>query len=292
MATLKSIPLSSIFVPDRERPVDEDTAQAYAANMAEIGLINPVTVRTTPAANGGKTPYTLVTGAHRLRAAVINEWPEIDAIVVSKDVIDAQLMELSENIFRTLSELDRAAFLVSYRQVWEQKYGKIDRTRNLKAGQNSPKCNDCTSEIFAPGRTLSKRAQDLFGFGERTYFNVTKIGLKLHPALRQALRGTDAENDQKVLLKLAGMPEAKQAGIAAGLKIEPDLRKVMALDAPAKPALDPQAGLLKKLIAAWDDASEQTRSAFLVHAGVAPLDVSGTALGDLMAEIKREANAA
>jgi len=274
MATLKSIPLSSILVLDRERPVDEDKAQAYAANMTEVGLINPVTVRTTPAANGGKTPYTLVTGAHRLRAAAINEWPEIDAIVVSKDVVDAQLMELSENIFRTLSELDRAAFLASYRQVWEQKHGKIDRTRNLKAGQNSPNCNDCTSEIFAPGRTLSKRAQELFGFGERTYFNVVKIGQKLSPALRAVVRGTPAEDDQKLLLKLAGMAETDQAAVVGALKIEPDIYKALDILKPEKPKADPQAALLKTLIRAWGAAEEETRSAFLAEIGIDPLDVA------------------
>lgn len=280
MATLKSIPLSQILVLDRERPVDEDVAQAYAANMAEVGLINPITVRSTPAANGGKTPYTLVTGAHRLRAAAINEWPEIDAIVVSKDVIDAQLMELSENIYRTLSELDRAAFLASYREVWEQKNGKIDRTRNLKVGRTSPKSNDWTSgkqcsdcsDIFAPGRALSERAQDLFGFGKSTYFNVVKIG-KITPALRAALRGTPAENDQKVLLKLAGMPETEQSAIVGALKVEPDVYKALDILKPEKPKANAQATLLKKMLADWTKAEAETRGAFLAQIGIDPLDV-------------------
>ncbi len=66
MATLKSIAISSILVGERARPVDEDHALALAASMADRGLINPITVRPTPAANGGRTPYTLVAGGHRL----------------------------------------------------------------------------------------------------------------------------------------------------------------------------------------------------------------------------------
>ena len=194
-------------------------------------------------------------------------------------------MEISENLYRNdLTALDRGIFVAKFRELYEEKFGKIDP----KGGRPKKQCNDCTV-IFAPGRELSERVQGRFGFGRRTYFNVTKIGLKLHPALRQALRGTDAENDQKLLLKLAGKPEAEQAGIAAGLKVEPDVHKVLDALKPVKPAPDPQAGLLKKLIAAWDEADEQTRYEFLVHTGIDPLDISGTPLGDMMDEARREA---
>lgn len=288
MASFKTIPVSSIFVGERARPVDEEVAAAIAASMADRGLINPLTVRSTPAANGGATPWTLIAGGHRLFGAKLNKWEEIDVIVVSADAEEAQLIEISENLYRNdLTALDRGIFVAKFRELYEEKFGKIDP----KGGRPKKQCNDCTV-IFTPGRELSERVQDRFGFGRRTYFNVTKIGVKLHPALRQALRGTEAEDDQKLLLKLASLPEAKQAGIAAGLKIEPDVRKVMEIDKPAAPPVDVQAALLKKLTAAWDEADEQTRYEFLVHAGIDPLDISGTALGDMMDEARREAVAA
>ncbi|TAA54851.1 ParB N-terminal domain-containing protein [Shinella sp. JR1-6] len=286
MASFKSLLVSSIFVGERLRPIDEDFAQALAANMAEVGLLKPITVRATPAANGGKTPWTLVAGGHRHRGAEINKWEEIEALVVEAGPIDAQLMEVSENIYsNTLTKLDRAVFVLKFREMWEEKHGKIEKGR-----YSSKKGNDCP--FTPPGKELSERLQERLGFGSRTYKYVTAIGQKLHPTLRQALRGTDAENDQKLLLKLASFPEAKQAGIAAGLKIEPDVRKVMAIGKPAAPPVDIQATLLKKLTAAWDEADEQTRYEFLVHAGIDPLDISGTALGDMMDEARREAVAA
>lgn len=277
MATFKTIPLKEIHIGERARPVDEDHALAIAASMAERGLINPITVRSTPAANGGATPYTLVAGGHRHRAAELNQWDEIDVIVVSADAVEAQLMEISENLYRNeLSELDRAVFVITFRELWEEKYGKIDRTVNLKVGQKSPKSNDWTSgkqpddlsAIYAPGRKLSERVQNRFGFGRSTYFNVTKIGKKLHPALRLALRGTDAENDQKMLLKLAAMPETEQAGIAAALKFEPDLKKVLEMDKPAKPQPDADTVALDALKRAWEKASPDVRALFLDHIGV------------------------
>ncbi|OCP17466.1 MULTISPECIES: ParB N-terminal domain-containing protein [unclassified Ensifer] len=261
---LKSLPISSILVADRARPVDLEHAAAIAGSMVDRGLINPITVRATPAAQGGKTPYTLVAGGHRLEAARMNGWEEIEAIVVSADAAEAQLIEISENLFRNdLSALDRAIFVMKFREIYEDKHGKIER-----GGDRKSKDNDCPL-IFAPGKELSERVQERLGIGASTYKNVTRIGQKLHPMLRNSLRGTEYENDQKQLLKLAGLPEAEQTGIAAALKFEPDLKKVMGMDKPAKPAApEDQASILKKLIAAWEKASDETRNEFLEHMGL------------------------
>nr|WP_278437078.1 ParB N-terminal domain-containing protein [Brucella anthropi] len=264
MATFKTIPLKDIHIGERARPVDEEHAVAIAASMAERGLINPITVRSTPAANGGETPYTLVAGGHRHRAAELNQWDEIDVIIVSADAAEAQLMEISENLFRNeLSKLDRAVFVMKFRELYEEKFGKI----NPKGGRPKKQGNDCPV-IFAPGRQLSERVQEHLGFGDRTYKYVTMIGQKLHPALRQAVRGTDAENDQKMLLKLAAMPETEQAGIAAALKFEPDLKKVLEMDKPAKPQPDADTVALDALKRAWEKASPDVRALFLDHIGM------------------------
>lgn len=270
MATLKSIALSQIFVSaDRARPVDLEHATAIAGSMVDRGLINPITVRPTPAANGGKTPFTLVAGGHRLEAARMNGWEEIDALVVSTDAAEAQLIEISENLFRNdLSALDRGVFVAKFREIYEEKHGKIDP----KGGRPKKQSNDWTV-MFAPGKELSERVQARLGIGKSTYFNVLKIGTKLSPLLRSALRGTDAETDQKLLLKLAGMPETEQAAVLGALKIEPDIYKALDILKPEKPKADPQVAALKKMLAGWAEADEETRGAFLAQIGIDPLDV-------------------
>lgn len=271
MATFKTISLASIHIGERARPVDEDHALAIAASMAERGLINPITVRSTPAANKGKTPYTLVAGGHRHRGAELNQWSEIDALVVEADAAEAQLIELSENLFRNeLSALDRGLFVVKFREIYEEKHGKIDATRNLKVGKELPKSNDWTS-VFAPGRELSERVQERLGIGRSTYFNVTKIGLKLHPALRQAVRGTEAENDQKLLLKLASMPDSEQAAIVGAMKVEPNVYNAINIMKPEPPKVDPDKAALARLISAWDSASPEVRAQFRVHMDATPV---------------------
>ncbi len=266
MAIFKTIPVSSIRIGERARPIDEGHALAIAASMAERGLINPITVRHTPAANKGETPYTLVAGGHRLRGAELNQWDEIDVIVVSVDAVEAQLIELSENIYRNeLTMLERPLFLMRYRELYEEKFGKI--TKGRYSGQKGTEC----PFIFAPGRELSKQVQERLGFGETTYKKVTRIGQNLRPELRAVLRGTPAENDQSKLLKLAKMEQDMQLRVAAALREGGDLATVLSWTKPPKPAADSQfvqAQILKKLVDGWEAATEETREEFLATIGI------------------------
>ncbi|UFX01126.1 ParB N-terminal domain-containing protein [Sinorhizobium medicae WSM1115] len=261
MAEFIRAKISDIHIGERARPIDEDHAQAIAASMAERGQISPIMLRRTPAANKGKTPLTLVAGGHRTRGAVINGWAELDAIVVSADAVEAQLLELSENLFRNeLSALDRAIFVAKFRELWEEQHGKIQR------GRPPEKNRQDDGIIFAAGRELAQRVQDRFGFGKSTYERTTRIALNLHPALRQALRGTGGEDDQSLLLKLAKKGPSQQASIAQVLQTERDLKKAMAWLKGGTPKPDPQEIAFAKLVASWKTANEDTRRRFLAHA--------------------------
>lgn len=279
MTSFKTIPLPQIAVIDRARPVDEEHAAAIAASMVDRGLINPITVRHAPNMGRGETPYILIAGGHRLRAAQLNGWEEIDAIVVSADAQEAQLMEIAENLYRNeLTALDRAVFVMKYREIYEEKHGRIDP----KGGRPKKQCNDCTV-IFAPGRELSERVQERLGFGRRTYFNVTRIGLNLHPSLRSAVRGTKAENDQTKLLKLSKLSADDQIKLAAALREHPDFDAAMGLLKAPKEEADPQQKILDRMVRDWEQASEETRTAFLDAIGL------GDQPDALMAEIRSAA---
>lgn len=263
MAIYKSIPVNSIHIGDRARPIDEDHALAIAASMAERGLINPITVRATPAANRGKTPYTLVAGGHRHRGAQLNQWQEIDAIVVEVDAVEAQMVEISENLYRNeLNPLDRALFVLKFRELWEEQHGKIERGGNRKSKPHD------AGLIFSPGREVAKAVQERLGFDSDKYERAVRIGRNLRPELRQAVRGTPAENDQSKLLKLAKMEPETQLRVAAALREGGDFATVLSWTKPAKPELDPQEKLLKLLVDTWEKASEATREEFLQTIGL------------------------
>ncbi|WP_375607954.1 MULTISPECIES: ParB/RepB/Spo0J family partition protein [unclassified Bartonella] len=124
MAQFQKLALDVIVVPERIRPVDDEHAKALAQSIVREGLMNPITVRHTPNAKEGN--YTLIAGAHRLRAAELLGYSEIDAVVVQADKENAALLEVAENLFRNeLSVIDRALFVQTYRELWEKKYGEI-----------------------------------------------------------------------------------------------------------------------------------------------------------------------
>lgn len=283
MAELIRLKLKDLYRGDRLRPVDMGIAAAIGASFEERGQISPITVRRTPAKGKGATPYTLIVGGHRCAGADIIGWEELDALVVEADGPEAQMMEIAENLFRNeLNALDRAIFVIKYRELWEDQHGKIER-----GGDQKSKDTECPL-IFARGRELSQHVRERLGFGETTYKKVTRIGQNLHPTLRAAVRGTEAETDQSKLLKLAKLSADDQLRVAASLKEKPDLKLALSWLKPEKPKADPQAELLKKLLAAWENASEETRQEFLVQIGA---EADGT-LGEMMADIKREAKAA
>lgn len=283
MAELIRLKLKDLYRGDRLRPVDMEIAAAIGASFETRGQISPITVRRTPAKGKGATPFTLIVGGHRCAGADIIGWDELDALVVEADGAEAQMMEIAENLFRNeLNALDRAIFVMKYRELWEDQHGKIERGGDRRSNPHN------ADLIFTPGREVAAAVKEKLGFSEDKYERAVRIGKNLHPTLRAAVRGTEAEADQSKLLKLAKLSADDQLRVAASLKEKPDLKLALSWLKPEKAAVDPQADLLKKLVAAWDNASEETRHGFLVHIGVE----QDASLGDMMADVKREAAAA
>lgn len=276
MAEFKRLHITDIVIPERLRAVEEEHALAIAQSIVEHGLINPITVRATPNAKGGK--YTLVAGAHRLRAMQINDEVEIEAMLVEGDKAEAHLVEITENLFRNeLSVVDRAVFVQSYRDIWEQKHGKIEPGR--------PGNSANLSQLFAAeaeAGSFSIHVADRMGLSRRAVERLNKIAQNLHPDVREAVRGTSIADNQSALLKIAKMEPQKQRQTAVAIRTESDLKKALALvDPPAqlsKKQIE-QATLLSRLVTAWEDASEETRNQFLDHIGLGGSD-------ELMAEIR------
>ncbi|APO76076.1 ParB-like nuclease domain-containing protein [Rhizobium etli 8C-3] len=263
MAEFKLIPISEIVVPERLRAVEEEHALAIAQSIIEHGLINPITVRHTPAAKKGN--WTLVAGAHRLRAFELNGEPEIEAMVVEGDKAEAQLIEITENLFRNeLSVMDRAVFVQSYRDVWESKHGKVEAGRPGNRANLAQLIQDETES-----GSFNQHVADRMGLSTRAIKRLSQISQHLHPALRSKLRGTPAADNQSLLLKIAKEGPTVQAGFAAALDHEPDIVKVMTLAKPApKPASDEDRKLAAKadLQAAWKKADPDTRKWFIFDA--------------------------
>lgn len=260
MAKFKSIPLSEIIVPTRLRAVEEDHAIALSLSIAEHGLLNPITVYPSNASKGGN--YKLIAGAHRLRVYEILKLPAIDALVFEGAATDAQILEITENLHRNeLSVIDRAVFVQTYRELWEQKHGKIERGGDRKSKDQL--------DPLMQGVSFSQHVADRLGISEPSAKRLDQISRHLHPDMRAALRGTDLADNQSALLKLAKLEPEKQRRAAIAFKQEPDIKRAFALidDRPKPVRTDVQAGYFSTLIDVWSRADAPTKQRFLDHIG-------------------------
>ena len=259
MTEFKIIPLKDIFVPERLREVEEEQALIIAQSIVEHGLINPISVRATPAKSGFK--FTLIAGAHRMRAFEINDETEIEALVFKADAAEGQLLEITENLFRNeLSVIDRAIFVQSYREIWERKHGKIEPGR---PGNSANLAELIGAE--ADKTTFAQHVADRMGLSTRSYERLNQIAQNLNSNLRAKLRGTPHADNQSVLLKLAKMEPRKQADISVGLQFGSDLETALKAVEDPKPKPDAQTVLFSRLVDTWRRASEATKEKFVEH---------------------------
>lgn len=273
MAEFKSIPIDKIHVPERLRAVEEDHALAIQASIVEHGLINPITVRHVPNQSKGKKPYVLIAGAHRLRAVELNDEDEIEALIVKADADEAQLLEITENLFRNeLSALDRAMFVVSYREAWERKYGKIRR-----GGDQTVKFTESPVGLMQQEAAagFSAHVADRLGLSVNAIEKAQQIGRSLTPELRQRLRGRPEADNQSLLLKLARLEPARQQVVAKACAQTPDVRRALQSTDPdqkAKGAVDQQQAIFDRLVGTWGRADAKTRARFLDEIGAGHTD--------------------
>lgn len=273
MTQFQTIATKDIFVPERLRAVEEDHALAIAQSIVEHGLLNPISVRRTPAKKG--FAFTLIAGAHRLRAYQINDEDQIEVLIFEADAEEGQLLEITENLFRNeLSVIDRAIFVQSYRDIWEAKHGKITPGGDQRSkGQFAPLIGEdgarsCVVDLIAEEarKGFGKHVADRMGISVDSYKRLNRIGQGLHASVREAVRGTPIADSQGTLLKLAKLEPEKQRLFAAGYKESRDFDLTMrALEGGAKPKPDTQLVLLGRLMDTWRRASKDTKLEFVEH---------------------------
>ena len=85
------IKIDAIQVNPGRRPVSSDQVKVIADSISVIGLLNPITI---------DRDNVLIAGLHRLEAAKLLSWKEIECNVCTLDGLRAELAEIGENIVR------------------------------------------------------------------------------------------------------------------------------------------------------------------------------------------------
>ena len=190
---MQSIPIASIRIENRLRPLNGAKVAELAASIAELGLLQPIGIR---------KDGTLVYGYHRLEACKQLGWSEIPAVIVDGDDLRAELAEISENLIRhDLTLLERAEHLARMRAVYEQLYPNA-------RGVGRPAKNGATVAPF------SEWAAAQTGLAQRTVQHYVQLADSIAPEVRDAIRHTPIANDGRELQQLASLEPEKQRAVA------------------------------------------------------------------------------
>ena len=115
---------ADIFVPTRIGFYHEDKATALGRLIAVDGQRDPIKVQPRGSKGGGKQPWTLVTGLHRLRGCEM-EGIQVFALEVHGQAEDLADLEASENLHRRpLGPIERAKFTAALVQAAQDRIAR------------------------------------------------------------------------------------------------------------------------------------------------------------------------
>lgn len=199
---LATIPVAFIEPGQRLRGVSEAQVAALVNSIADVGLLNPITVYPRKLFRSGAEVdgYGLVAGLHRLTAYERLGLVEIEANIVSLSDLECQIAECDENLCAPqLSPAERAMFTKRRKEAYEALHPETRNGRN----QHSDRVGQLVQPSFAADQA------DKTGVDERTVRRDAERGEKVNPEAIDLIRGTRLDTGA-YLDKLKNLPADEQ----------------------------------------------------------------------------------
>jgi len=245
------IETASINTGSRIRSIGEEQVNSLMNSIAEVGLLNPVTVYET---DGG---FGLIAGAHRLEACKRLGLVEIPAQVVTLSELDRQIAECDENLCAPhLTPAERAEFTARRKEAYEAKHPET----KLGANQHTR-----VGEVCQPNFAQDQAAKT--GASARTVRQDAERGMKISDRALAAVKGTTL-NTGVYLDKLKDVPAKEQvARVKRDLVAENDRLKKNAISRRYRTSAIHEEESREKWLAAgmswWNRAPQDWRDEFL-----------------------------
>lgn len=200
------IPITEIkIIPGRRKAVPSHIAE-LAKSIADVGLLNPITVN---------EDHTLIAGLHRLEAAKLLNWTEIDCTICDIDSTRAELAEIDENVIRRpLSDMELNRALTRRKELYEALYPETiarNRPGHVSNHQGS-------SDKLSPEPKVKSFVEDTaekLGVSTRTIERHLYLAEHLTPKVSEILKKMDKQPPRCELMKLARLEPGQQEECAA-----------------------------------------------------------------------------
>lgn len=180
--------------------------QRLSESVSEVGMMNPITV---------DADYTLVAGLHRLEAAKLLGWKEVECTVCELDSLHAELAEIDENVIRTgLSDLELSDLLARRKKIYETLH-PTTIARNLPG--HASNYESSSDKLPGKEKPFSQDTAEKMGVSPRTVERHVQIGENLTPEAKEILRGADTKITKQNLTKLSRLEPEQQTEAAKRL---------------------------------------------------------------------------
>jgi len=205
------IKISDIRINPGRRSTDQQNVEELVKSIQAVGLMNPITVT---------QDNTLIAGLHRLEAAKLLGWTEIECTVSDAEGIQAELAEIDENIVRArLSRHELGEQLLRRKELYEALHPET--RQGMRNGQTSK--NENFSLLGA--KPFSQDTADKLGVSKRTVEQLVQTARDLTPEAKKIIRDADNKITKGDALKISRLPPDQQEEAAAVLAVSPPTPK-------------------------------------------------------------------
>ena len=193
------VKISSIKVNTGRREAAPGAIEELAKSIAAVGLMNPVTLDQN---------NTLIAGLHRLEAAKLLGWTEIECNIIGMNGIQAELAEIDENIVRTkLTKQELGDQLLRRKELYEMLHPET--RQGMRNGQTSKNANLASLETKSFAQDTSEKT----GMSKRTVSRLLQIANNMTQDAKRIVQDSDLTQD--TALKLSRLPYDQQAEAAS-----------------------------------------------------------------------------
>ena len=220
------IPISQIKVSEGRREADQEAVHELVDSISKVGLLNPITV---------DQEYMLIAGLHRLEAAKLLGWSEIECMVSSLEGLLAELAEVDENVVRKgLSAVEYSDLLLRRKEIYEMLHPEIKHGGDRKSEKiKIAKCN------LDPAKPFIQDTAEKLGVHPTTVARQIQTAKNLTAEAKDIIRDTGTKITKKDALKLSRLAPEQQKEAANRLAAGDIHSMDEYLPAPAEPEEPP-----------------------------------------------------
>lgn len=201
--------IDQIRVGPGRREVQPEHIRELADSIKELGLLNPITVG---------QDYTLIAGLHRLEAAKLLGWAEIECTVSELTGLQAELAEIDENFVRVeLGSMEYGNLLLRRKEIYEELHPETKAGISQAAGMNRAIGNNVGENFSATSKSFVEDTAEKLGVTPRTVRTQIQVAKNLTPATKDILKNVGTKVTKQTAFKLSRLPPERQEEAARQL---------------------------------------------------------------------------